>query len=131
MDNQKREVLFDQDHLEVYGLARSFAREVERLLRQLPRGQSDLADQLRRATTSIALNTAEGAGEFKPKEKARFYRIARRSGTESAAVMDTLVDRALLGDPDIAAARRILHRVIGALTRLVRSCDQERQSRSG
>ena len=47
-----------------------------------------LADQLRRASTSISFNIAEGAGEYAPADKARFYRIARRSATESAAILD-------------------------------------------
>jgi four helix bundle protein len=33
------------------------------------------------------LNIAEGAGEFSPSEKARFYRMARRSATECAAIL--------------------------------------------
>jgi four helix bundle protein len=43
----------------------------------LPRGRAYLADQLRRACTSVALNTAEGAGECAGKEKARFHRMAK------------------------------------------------------
>ena len=44
------------------------------------------------------LNIAEGAGEFAPKEKARFYRMARRSATESAAVLDVCKNLKLLAD---------------------------------
>jgi 23S rRNA-intervening sequence protein len=47
-----------------------------------------LTAQLQRAGTSIALNSAEGAGEFSPHEKSRFYRMAKRSGTETAAILD-------------------------------------------
>ncbi|HUF68914.1 MAG TPA: four helix bundle protein [Longimicrobiales bacterium] len=80
-------------------------------------------DQVRRASLSISLNTAEGAGEFKPAEKARFYRMARRSATEAAAVLDNFVDRGVLLESDIETARTTLHRIAGALTRLIRSCD--------
>lgn len=118
-----RTCLFDQDRLDAYKLGREFTRVMEALLRKLPRGHGVYFDQLRRATLSITLNTAEGAGELKPKEKARFYRIARRSCTECAAVMDSFVDRGILRENDIVGARTLLNRVTGALTRLIQSCD--------
>jgi four helix bundle protein len=123
--NEKREVLFDQDRLDAYGLARRFAREVEVLVAGMARGQAESLDQVRRASLSIALNTAEGAGEFVPKEKARFYRIARRSATEAAAVLDNFVDRGVLSDSDIGPARSTLHRTVGALTRLIKAFNTE------
>jgi four helix bundle protein len=119
----ERAVQFDQDRLDAYNLGRGFTRAVEALLRRIPRGHSEQFDQLRRAALSTTLNTAEGAGEFTPREKARFYRIARRSGTEAAAVLDSFVDRGLLEERDIEPARLILHRLIGALTRLIQSVD--------
>jgi four helix bundle protein len=36
----------------------------------------------------LEINIAEGAGEFAPEEQARFYRMARRSATESATILD-------------------------------------------
>lgn len=45
---------------------------------------------MRRASTSVVLNLAEGAAEFRPAEKARLYRIALRSGAECQAVLDVL-----------------------------------------
>ena len=122
-DRSGRAVLFDQDRLAAYNLARAFTRDVGRVLRHIGRGQVDALDQLRRACLSITLNTAEGAGEFRPKEKARFYRMARRSGTEAAAVLDSFVDRGVLPESAIEPPRATLHRVIGDLTRLVLSCE--------
>ena len=51
------------------------------------RGHGDLRDQLDRASASAVLNLAEGAGRFHPRDKARFYDIARGSTTESVAVL--------------------------------------------
>lgn len=123
MERVHRGVLFDQDRLAAYNLGRAFTRELEAVLGRLPRGNVDACDQLRRASLSITLNTAEGAGEFKAKEKARFYRIARRSATECAAGLDSFVDRRILTERDIEPARLILHRTVGALTRLILSME--------
>jgi four helix bundle protein len=125
MIHVRRQVLFDQDRLDAYNLGRSFARGLGPLLGRAPRGEGDRLDQIRRAALSITLNTAEGAGEYRPKEKARFYRMARRSTTEAAAVLDSLVDAGRLREEDIEPARQLLHRLAGALTRLVQSCDPE------
>jgi four helix bundle protein len=86
------DTMLDHERLDVYQLARQFVREASSLLRHLPAGRADLADQLRRASLSLPLNIAEGAGEFAPREKARFYRIAKRSATECGALLDHFVD---------------------------------------
>ncbi len=56
------------------------------LIENLPRGKAYLADQLQRAGTSIPLNIADGAGENAINEKARFYRMAKRSATECSSI---------------------------------------------
>jgi four helix bundle protein len=87
---------------------------------RLPRGRAYLADQLQRAATSIALNIAEGAGEFSTNDKARFYRIAKRSATESAAILH-VCERLALVDPDrYQAGRELLLRLVAMLVQMVR-----------
>ena len=56
----------------------------------IPRGHRQFADQLNRAASSVCLNIAESAGEFKPIEKARFYRMALRSASESCSIVQIL-----------------------------------------
>jgi four helix bundle protein len=58
----------------------------------LPSGRGNLREQLLKATTSISLNLAEGAGRFAPADKAHFYRISRGSVFECAACLDAAVD---------------------------------------
>src|SRR5262245_18189698 len=77
---------FEHERLDVYRAGVEFVALADDVAEALPRGRSYLADQLRRAATSIPLNTAESAGEFASADQARFYRIARRSATESAAI---------------------------------------------
>ena len=57
---------------------------------KIPRGHRQFADQLNRSASSVCLNVAEGAGEFKPIEKARFYRMALRSASESCSIIQIL-----------------------------------------
>lgn len=111
--------VFDHDKLDVYNLAIEFVVTADNVVESLPRGRAYLADQLSRAALSIALNIAEGAGEFTPNEKARFYRMARRSAAECAAILD--VCRVLrLGPPEtLSSGRSQLHRIVSMLVRLV------------
>src|SRR4051794_1769551 len=74
--------------LDVYRLSLDFVEIAADIAKHIPRGQSYLADQLRRSASSTVLNIGEGAGEFSKKEKARFYRMALRSATESASTID-------------------------------------------
>ena len=71
----------------------------------------------------MPLNIAEGAGEFSKKDKARFYRIARRSSLECLAVLDLL---SRIADPsmDLGASRRALREVGVILTALVKSVEE-------
>jgi four helix bundle protein len=82
---------FDHHYLDVYWCAVTMAAEVYRITRGPARKVYPLTDQALRAATSVALNIAEGAGEFTPREKCRFYRIARRSAAETSAALDLLV----------------------------------------
>ena len=78
---QKR-ILLDHEKLTVYQLAIEFVVLADVIIEHLPRGRAYLSDQLQRAGLSIPLNIAEGAGEYSIDEKARFYRMAKRSATE-------------------------------------------------
>ena len=63
--------------LDAYNLALEFVPRAHAVAGGFARGLGDLADQLRRASTSIALNIAEGAGEYAPKDKANARADAR------------------------------------------------------
>ncbi len=53
-----------------------------------------LRDQLARASSSIALNTAEGAGRWDtPTDRKRFFRMALGSLRESCAILDLMLVR--------------------------------------
>jgi len=64
------------------------AKTVPTLIKRWPKGYAYLADQLKRAVSSIALNIAEGNSRYSAKERLRFFSIARASAAESAAIFD-------------------------------------------
>jgi len=125
-----RKVLrFDFEQLDVFKVALDAVAMLDEIAEQLPEGRGYIRDQLRRAANSILLNVAEGAGEFMPAEKARFYRMAKRSGTECAGQVLMCQRLALVDAPRVDAALDILQRVISMLVTLVRRCGERAQSR--
>jgi hypothetical protein len=74
---QMREL--DYAKLDVYRCALDLLEVLDSIVGDMPAGRAHLKDQLDRAGTSIVFNIAEGAGEFSAADKARFYRMARRS----------------------------------------------------
>ena len=118
---------FDHERLEVYEVARQFTRWLRQLLRKAElQGWNVVADQLRRTSVSISLNNAEGSGEFAPGEKNRFFRMAKRSATESAAALDFLVDVGVLEEADIRDGKDLLHRIVSMLVRLIQTNERPR-----
>ncbi len=112
---------FDHEKLDVYNVALDFVVTAYSIAgagnRTEPQG--DVADQLRRASTSILLNLAEGAGEYAPREKARFYRLAKRSATECAALVEVYRRLSLVTAEIADAARAKLLRIVSMMIRLV------------
>ena len=108
----------DHQKLDVYQRALDLLDQVDQIYDAMPPGRAHLKDQLDRAATSVVLNIAEGAGEFSKDEKQRFYRIARRSATETAAVLDILDRRRSVPSTVLDPARELLVRVVSMLARL-------------
>jgi four helix bundle protein len=124
-----RRVRFDCQRLAVFGHAVEAVALIDELAEELPEGRAYIRDQLRRAANSIALNIAEGAGEFVPAEKARFYRIAKRSATECAGQLLVCERLGLAEAPRIEASLDLLQRVIAILVTLVQG--QGERARNG
>jgi four helix bundle protein len=68
--------MLSHEQLDVYKLSIEFVAAALRIAAKLPRGQSSIADQFRRAATSIPLNIAEGSGRStKSADRPRFHGI--------------------------------------------------------
>jgi four helix bundle protein len=114
---------FDHERLTVYRTAIDFIAHAEEVVGRLPKGRAYLADQLHRAATSIALNIAEGAGEYRPRDKARFYRMALRSATECAALLDICRRLALIEDTTYRSGYDLLDSIAAMLTQMAKRFD--------
>ena len=109
---------FDHEKLDAYQVGLDFVALADGLINTVPRRRMHLAEQLHRAATSICLNIAEGAGEFSIADKVRLYRMAKRSATESAVILDVLT-RLAIGEPEtIKCGRELLLRVVSMLTKM-------------
>src|SRR5439155_25989022 len=65
------------------------------------------------------LQYRRGRGEYAPADKARFYRMARRSATESAAILDACRLLSLIDADRSQPGRGLLLRVVAMLTAMV------------
>ncbi len=81
--------MFAFEQFPVYQLSERFFAETQAIQAAKTISPS-LKDQLLRASSSIVLNIAEGAGKHSNKEKRIFYTIARGSTQECVAVMRLL-----------------------------------------
>jgi len=108
----------EHDRLDAYRVSLEFQHLAARLCRA--KGLGALRDQLDRASVSVSLNIAEGAGRVAPLEKAHFFSIARGSATESGAALDLLVARGLVSPVDYRRARSLLIRIVSMLVGLMR-----------
>ena len=106
------------ESLEVYQLSIKFHLGVMDLLP--PRSSPTLRDQLERASTSIILNIAEGAGRRSPADRRRHFVIAQGSTYECAAILDILRLRKIAQPSRCLNARNYAVRIAQMLGRLSR-----------
>jgi four helix bundle protein len=111
---------FDHEKLKVYQSAIRFITWATDLLTQVE-GKAAVKDQLDRASTSVALNIAEGNGKFSIKDRCRFLDFARGSALECAACLDVLVAKRLIETERIRSGKEQLLEIVSMLIGLVNS----------
>jgi four helix bundle protein len=124
-------VVFDFEKMDVYRQSLEVLDLAVAVADLVPRGQRPLADQIKRAASSISLNTAEGIGEFKPAEKARFYRMALRSASETTAILQITLRLKFTTESKYHELYEALTRVSKMLTKLIASMHSRAHIRDG
>ena len=112
---------FDHEKLDVYRVALEFIVLVDNIVEHYPIGKAYLADQLKRASSSIPLNIAEGAGEYSGNEKVRFYRMAKRSATECASILDVCNRLKIIENTYYTKGRELLLRIVSMLIKMAQT----------
>jgi four helix bundle protein len=108
-------IYFDHEKLDVYCESIAFCGWVGEFL-----GTISAKEQLDTASTSIALNIAEGNGKFSAKDRSRFFEVARGSALECAACLDVLFARKLATEEHVVPGKERLARIVQMLVGLLR-----------
>jgi len=111
---------FSHEKLNVYQRSLEFIDFVNQLISSNS-AKLNVFDQLDRAVTSIPLNIAEGTGKYTPKDKCRYYDIARGSALECAACLDVLLKREKITKEFCENGKNSLFEIVSMLTGLIRS----------
>ena len=97
---------FSFEGLEVYKAARILVRDIYRLQDKFPKFETyALGDQIRRSSSSVTSNIAEGSGRNSFKEKSHFLEIAYGSLMEAFSQLQIAQDLDYLSQSDIDLIR--------------------------
>lgn len=114
-----QEYWFDHERLGVYQEAIAFVAWLTPKFENQDRLGS-VKDQLDRASTSIVLNIAEGNGKYLPKDRCRYFDIARGSALECAAGLDVLVIKRKMAQQEAGQGKERLQRIVRMLMGLIK-----------
>jgi len=89
--------MFDFEKFSVYQKSELQYSKVLKVLLN-PKIDKNLKDQLKRASLSIVLNIAEGAGKYSKNDKKNFYVISKGSVNECVAIIRILRIEKLIAD---------------------------------
>ena len=103
--------------LRIYDVILGVVRDLQPVVRQVERRDGDLARQMRRAMTSVALNTAEGMGSQGRLRGAR-YHTALGSMRETMACVEVGQAMGYVAGIDGALDDR-MRKIVGTLVRLI------------
>jgi four helix bundle protein len=97
--------MFDFQKLTVYIKAKQFHSNSKKLIKN-KKLINPVADQLNRASFSVALNIAEGSGRFSQKDRRHFFVISRSSIFECVAILDILHDEKIVSEEEFGSFQK-------------------------
>ena len=106
------------EKLEVYQKSIQFLALSSSISSQLPRGNGELSDQLKRAALSVPLNIAEASGRTGTNDNAKHFAIARGSALELGAIVDAAFTLQLLDGQKYMEAKRLIVSMVAMLSKL-------------
>ncbi len=102
---------------EAHDVAMEAIKALQGLIVKIRASDAGLADQLKRAATSMVLNLGEGSRR-QGRDRIQHFRIASGSAAESADALDVAVAWGYLEPDDAATPRGLLDRVLAMTWRL-------------
>jgi four helix bundle protein len=104
--------------LDVYQRAIQFLSLALEITARLPKGNAELAAQLRTSARSTVANIAEGAGRRTRADAGHHYFMARGSAMESASHLDVMKAMTVVDDERYRSGIELLERVVAMLTKM-------------
>ena len=111
---------FDHEKLIVYQKSLEFVELIEPILQRFKYHLS-VVEHLDEASTSIALNIAEGTGKYTLKDKCKFFDISRGSALECAAALDILIRKTKISEEEHTKGKKLLQEIVSMLIGLIKS----------
>lgn len=107
------------EKLEVYQLARKFRIEIKLLSKSFPSDEKfELTSQIRRSSSSIATNLAEGSGRASSMDQAHFTNISYSSALETIDHLNYAFDMEYIDFNKLCTLRLKLDEIINKLNSL-------------
>lgn len=113
------ECWFEHEKFEVYRNANAFVAWLSLVFEEMVL-IGDVREQLERASTSIALNIAEGNAKYSTKDRCRFFDMAHGSALECAVGIDILVAKRKLWSDRIRPGKETLQQIVRMTVGLIK-----------
>ena len=114
---------FTFEKLNVYQKSIDFADVICNHTEQFPKGYGFLANQLNRASVSVAANIAEGNGRFTKPDRKNFFGIARGSVQECVPLLELARRRQLINEEAHLQLKDQLEEIAKMLSGLIKGLE--------
>ena len=112
--------MFDHEKLNVYQKSLEFVGWTGSLIEKI-NPKISVCNHLDEASSSIPLNIAEGNGKYTPKDRCKYFDIARGSALECSGCLDVLVKRRKIISSEIVEGKQMLYEIVSMLVGLIKS----------